>query len=91
MNKLELIQTLCSTNNLPKSEATKIVSIFFNQMAAALEKGERVEIRGLCSFYVKDYEGYTGRNPKTGETAKVAPKRLPFFKCGKGLKERVDR
>jgi integration host factor subunit beta len=91
MNKIELIQTLCSTNNLPKSEATKIVSIFFNQMAAALEKGERVEIRGLCSFYVKDYEGYTGRNPKTGETAKVAPKRLPFFKCGKGLKERVDR
>ncbi len=91
MNKIDLIQTLCTANDLLKSEAAKIVSIFFEQMAAALEKYDRVEVRGLCSFYVKDYEGYTGRNPKTGETAKVAPKRLPFFKCGKGLKDRVDR
>ena len=91
MNKLELIQTLCTTNNLLKSEASKIVSIFFGQMAAALENGDRVEIRGLCSFYIKDYPGYTGRNPKTGETVQVTAKKLPFFKCGKGLKERVDR
>ena len=90
MNKLELIQTLCTTTNLSKSEATKIVSIFFEQMAAALEKGDRVEIRGLCSFYVKDYQGYTGRNPKTGETVPVASKKLPFFKSGKDFKERVD-
>ncbi|MBT8333453.1 MAG: integration host factor subunit beta, partial [Deltaproteobacteria bacterium] len=68
MNKIDLIQTLCTTNGLTKVEASKIVSIFFEQMAGALEKGDRVEIRGLCSFYVKDYEGYTGRNPKTGET-----------------------
>ena len=91
MNKLDIIQTLSTTNNLPKSEATKIVSIFFDQMATALEKGYRVEVRGLCSFYVKDYPGYTGRNPKTGETVQVTAKKLPFFKCGKGLKERVDR
>ena len=91
MNKLELIQTMCTTNGLTKIEATRIVSIFFNQMATALEKGDRVEIRGLCSFYVKDYEGYTGRNPKTGETVEIAPKKLPFFKCGKGLRERVDK
>ena len=91
MNKLDLIQTLCTTNNLTKAEATKIVSIFFDQMAAALEKGDRVEIRGLCAFYVKDYEGYTGRNPKTGEAVEIAPKKLPFFKCGKDLKDRVDR
>jgi len=90
MNKLELIQTLASTNGLLKSEANKIVSIFFEQMAAALENGDRVEIRGLCSFYVKDYPGYTGRNPKTGETVAVASKKLPFFKCGKDLKDRVD-
>ncbi|HGY11841.1 MAG TPA: integration host factor subunit beta, partial [Desulfobacterales bacterium] len=69
---------------------TKIVSIFFEQMATTLEKGNRVEIRGLCSFYVKDYPGYTGRNPKTGDTVEIAPKKLPFFKCGKGLRERVD-
>ena len=91
MNKLDLIQTLCTTNGLTKSEATKIVSIFFEKMAAALENGERVEVRGLCSFYVKNYKGYTGRNPKTGERAEVAAKKLPFFKCGKDLKDRVDK
>ena len=91
MNKLELIQTMCTTNGLAKIEATKIVSIFFKQMAAALEKGDRVEIRGLCSFHVKDYEGYTGRNPKTGEIVEVAAKKLPFFKCGKGLRERINK
>jgi integration host factor subunit beta len=90
MNKLELIQTLSTTNGLTKIEAARIVSIFFDQMANTLEKGDRVEIRGLCSFYVKTYEGYTGRNPKTGETAEIAPKKLPYFKCGKGLRERVD-
>ena len=90
MNKLDLIQTLTSTNGLSKSEATRIVSIFFEQMATALEKGDRVEIRGLCAFFVKDYPGYTGRNPKTGGKVEVAAKKLPFFKCGKDLKERVD-
>ena len=91
MNKLDLIQTIASTNGLSKSEAMKIVSMFFEQMAAALENGDRVEVRGLCSFYVKDYPGYTGRNPKTGETVQVSAKKLPFFKCGKDLKDRVDR
>jgi integration host factor subunit beta len=91
MNKIDLIQTLCSTNDLTKLEAEKIVSIFFDHMSNTLQEGDRVEIRGLCSFYVKDYPGYTGRNPKTGETAKVAAKKLPFFKCGKGLKERVNK
>ena len=91
MTKQELIQTISATNGLSKREATKIVSIFFEQMATALAKGDRVEIRGLCSFYVKDYEGYTGRNPKTGENVTVVPKKLPFFKCGKGLRERVNK
>ena len=90
MNKLDLIQTIAAPNGLSKSESTKIVSIFFEQMAAALENGDRVEVRGLCSFYVKDYPGYTGRNPKTGETVQVPAKKLPFFKCGKDLKDRVD-
>jgi integration host factor subunit beta len=91
MNKLEVIQTLCEQNGLSKNETARIVSIFFEQMSAALEKGERVEIRGLCSFYVKNYPGYTGRNPKTGERVEIAPKKLPFFKCGKDLKDRVDK
>ena len=71
-------------------KAAAVVDLFFNEMANALAKGDRVEIRGLCSFFVKDYEGYTGRNRKTGETVEIAPKKLPFFKCGKGLRERVD-
>ena len=91
MNKLDVIQTLCDQNGLSKAESTKIVSMFFEQMSAALEKGDRVEIRGLCSFYVKAYPGYTGRNPKTGVQVEVPPKKLPFFKCGKDLKDRVDK
>jgi integration host factor subunit beta len=91
MNKLDLIQTLSTTNGISKSEATNIVTKSFDKMSDSLEKGDRVEIRGLCTFFVKNYEGYTGRNPKTGETVEIAPKRLPFFKCGKDLKDRVDR
>ena len=91
MNKIDLIQTLCAIKGLSKVEAKRIVNLFFDQMAAALEKGDRVEIRGLCSFHVKDYEGYTGRNPKTGEIVEVAAKKLPFFKCGKGLRERINK
>jgi len=91
MNKIDLIQALKVSNNLSKSEAEKIVTLFFNQMAEALAQGERVEIRGLCSFFVKKYRGYTGRNPKTGAKVKIKPKKLPFFKAGKELKDRVDR
>ncbi len=90
MNKLELIQALKDSNGLSKSEAAKIVGLFFNEMTEALAKGDRVEIRGLCSLYVKKYKSYTGRNPKTGEKVKIKPKKMPFFKCGKELKERVD-
>jgi len=91
INKLDLIQAICTTNDHSKVKASRIVNLFFEQMATALEKGERVEIRGLCSFYVKGYECYTGRNPKTGERVEVVSKKLPFFKCGKGLKERVNK
>jgi len=90
MNKIDLIQALKDSNNLSKSEAEKIVALFFDKMADALAQGDRVEIRGLCSFFLKKYSGYTGRNPKTGEFVKVAPKKLPFFKVGKELKDRVD-
>jgi integration host factor subunit beta len=91
MNKLELIQALKDATDLSKPQAAVVVDIFFNGMADALAKGDRVEIRGLCSFFVKKYGGYTGRNPKIGEKVKIRPKKLPFFKVGKGLKERVDQ
>ncbi|NDY73864.1 integration host factor subunit beta [Desulfobacter hydrogenophilus] len=64
--------------------------IFFSEMTDAFVRGDRVEIRGFCSFHMKEYKSYTGRNPKTGKKVQIPPKRLPFFKCGKELKERVD-
>jgi integration host factor subunit beta len=90
MNKVDLIQSLKESNHLSKSEAETVVNLFFNEMADALAQGDRVEIRGLCSFFVKKYKAYTGRNPKTGAKVKIAPKKLPFFKVGKELKDRVD-
>ncbi len=90
MNKLELIERTKKELKISKPEALKIVDLFFNSISDALVNGDRVEIRGLCSFYVKDYKSYTGRNPKTGEKVTIKPKKLPFFKCGKELKERVD-
>ena len=90
MNKLDLITTLKNETGLTKSEAKAVVNLFFDEMANALAAGDRVEIRGLCSFYVKEYEGYIGRNPKTGEPREVKPKKLPYLKVGKELKERVD-
>lgn len=90
MNKLELIDTMKNECQISKKEAAAVVDIFFDQISTALADGERVEIRGLCSFFVKEYQSYQGRNPMTGESVTVAPKKLPFFKSGKELKERVD-
>ena len=90
MNKADLIEALAKENGLSKLQAKKAVDLFFDEMTEALSNGYRVEIRGLCSIFVKEYKGYTGRNPKSKEVVSVAPKKLPFFKCGKELKERVD-
>ena len=90
MNKLELINTLRDECQISKKEAATIVNLFFGNMSNALAEGDRVEIRGLCSFFIKEYKSYQGRNPMTGERVQVAPKKLPFFKCGKELKDRVD-
>ena len=91
MNKLELISALKAEGNMSKAEAAKVVQIFFDNMSEAMARGERVEIRGLCSFFIKEYKSYTGRNPKTGARVLIKPKRLPFFKSGKELRERVDQ
>ena len=91
MNKLFLVDTLRTEAGLTRPEAAKVVDLFFNKMAVALSNGDRIELRGLCSFFVKEYKSYTGRNPKTGEKVKIAPKKLPFFKAGKEMKERVDQ
>jgi len=91
MNKLDLISALKTNSDISKTEAAMVVQIFFDYMADALAHDERVEIRGLCSFYVKKYKSYTGRNPKTGDVVTISPKKLPFFKSGKELKERVNK
>ena len=91
MNKQELIMLLRQKAEVSKYEAKAVVDSFFDIVADALSRDERVEIRGLCSFFVKKYKGYTGRNPKTGQKVKIKPKKLPFFKCSKELKERVDQ
>lgn len=89
MNKSELIEQLSISKNIPNKRAEEIVNLVFNSMTEALTEGDRIEIRGLGSFVVKDYDTYTGRNPKTGEPITVHPKKLPFFKVGKELKERI--
>lgn len=90
MNKSDLIEALGTETGLSQTKATQVVALFFDKITAALARNDRVEIRGFCSIFIKAYQGYTGRNPKTREAVQVAPKKLPFFKCGKELKERVD-
>ncbi len=90
MTKADLIEALRKETNLTKVQAEQVVDLFFDEMSKALASGDRVEVRGLCSFQVRSYKGYTGRNPRTGEPREVPAKKLPFFKCGGELKERVD-
>jgi integration host factor subunit beta len=91
MNKSELIEALAEKTNLPIREASSITNTLIDTMSDALAKGDSIEIRGFGSFVVKEYDSYIGRNPKTGEKIKVAPKKLPFFKVGKDLREKVNQ
>ena len=90
MNKSQLIEALAQEINLPLREASPITNTILDTMVDALAIGDSIEIRGFGSFVVKDYGSYTGRNPKTGDSIKVPPKKLPFFKVGKELKENVN-
>ncbi len=89
MTKSELIETLAQQKDIPYRRAEQVINEIFDAMSEALVAGDRIEIRGFGSFVVKEYDGYTGRNPKSGEQIEVKPKKLPFFKVGKQLKERV--
>ncbi|ADK86054.1 histone family protein DNA-binding protein [Desulfarculus baarsii DSM 2075] len=90
MNKSQLIEALAKAENLTIKKAEMVVNTLFGAIEEALVQGDRVEIRGFGSFKVKNYDGYQGRNPKTGEIIQVGQKKLPFFKVGKELKDRVD-
>jgi integration host factor subunit beta len=90
MTKSELIEAVANKLKLPKGKAELIVNCVFDSMEAALKSGQRIEIRGFGSFEIRHYKAYEGRNPRTGAKVDVKPKRLPFFKVGKELKERVN-
>jgi integration host factor subunit beta len=90
MTKSELIELISNKIKLPKGKAEQIVNCIFDSMVDALKKGDGIEIRGFGSFTVREYKSYEGRNPRTGTPVHVAPKRLPFFKVGKELRERVN-
>ena len=93
MTKGDLIEELAvdKTNQLNLKRAEIVVNTIFDVMSEALQRGDRVEIRGFGSFEVRNYGSYTGRNPKTNEKVEVAAKKAPFFKTGKELRERVNR
>jgi integration host factor subunit beta len=90
MTKSDLIERLCLGQKLPKGKAELLVDTIFECLEQALRRGERIEIRGFGSFEIRSYKAYQGRNPKTGVQVPVREKRLPFFKVGKELKERVN-
>jgi len=90
MNKSDLISLLAIRENLTETQAAWIVELIFDGFKDALAKGDRIEIRGFGSFAMRDYEPYTGRNPKTGDKLEIKPKRLPYFKVGKELKGKIN-
>lgn len=90
MVKSELIENLAQRADITLAKAEEIVDLFFDAMIDSLCKGSRVEIRGFGAFTVREYKSYTGRNPKTGGKITVPAKRLPFWKTGQELKQRVD-
>lgn len=90
MNKSDLIAALAIKENLTEKRATDIIKLIFDGFTDTIKNGDRIEIRGFGSFSVREYESYTGRNPKTGKNIEVGLKKLPFFKVGRELKGLVD-
>ncbi len=90
MTKSELTEALSEEQGMSLKEATSIVKTILDTMINTLVAGENVELRGFGSFSVRHYDSYTGRNPKTGKKVQIQPKKLPFFKVGKELREKVN-
>lgn len=92
MIKSELIQRLAEANpHLYQRDVERIVTTIFDEITAALCRGDRVELRGFGAFSVKRRPARVGRNPRTGETVQVSEKHVPFFKTGKELREQLNR
>ena len=90
MTKQQLIDRVAQRGEISKSMARILVDLVFGGMTEELAKGGRVEIRGFGSFSIRQYKGYTGRNPRWGNNVEVKPKRLPYFRAGKELMERLN-
>ena len=90
MTRRELIAAVAATRGITIKEAEMAIKTVFGSMERALTEHGRIEIRGFGSFKVKSYRSYQGRNPRTGDSVQVKSKKLPFFKVGKELKERVN-
>jgi integration host factor subunit beta len=90
MNKSDLITALSAKEDLTEKDASRIINHVFDGFTDTLKNGGRMEIRGFGSFTVREYDGYRGRNPKTGEPVAVKPKKGAFFKPGKELKKNVE-
>lgn len=89
MNRSDLVERLALEKGVTNAVAEGVIQTIFGSMADTLITGGRIEIRGFGSFEIRDYDGYSGRNPKTGLEVLVKPKKAPFFKVGKELKERI--
>lgn len=90
MNKSDLIFELVQRINIPRREAASIVNVILDTMSETLTEGENIEIRGFGNFTVRNYKSYEGRNPRTGEKIKVVPKKLPCFRLGRNLREKMN-
>jgi len=90
LNLPDLATMLAEKENLTQREAEAALKLIFHLFSNALKKGDRIEIRGFGSFVMRSYKTYSGRNPKTGIQLEVQPKRLPYFKVGKELKEKIN-
>jgi integration host factor subunit beta len=91
MTRSQLIELMAKREGLPVRNTRRVVDVVFDSIGESLGDGNRAEIRGFGSFKVKDYRSYQGRNPKTGEVIQVREKKLPYFKVGKELRERVNK
>jgi integration host factor subunit beta len=90
LTKADLIEEVLNITELPRKESETIVETIFDSIIAALQKGEKIEIRGFGSFRTRQRRGRVGRNPKTGEKVEVPAKKIPFFKPSKELKDFVN-
>ena len=91
MIRSELIQTIADDNpHLIQRDVERIVNAIFEEITSAMARGERVELRGFGAFSVKQRDARVGRNPRTGEAVDVDAKRVPFFKTGKLLRDRIN-